>query len=356
MITCPAGTFSGEGWGNCSVCRPGMISSTRSGNCTECEAGKFSNSDRSACNSCPAGKYSGSKVSTCYNCTAGYFSSKGAIECTPCASGYATHKEGSSSCTICEAGYRSSAVSAAWNCTRCSTGRFSAISASTECTKCDAGKYMAPSRTQCTFCNTLEPGLYSDQESNTCAYCSKGYYRTVEDKDKRMYRDCSMLYNLSKEDPFLTFLDARNQLTTYDGSQQCRCVSCEFITDASEGKGTSTKGGAACGFTDSENLDDSAGFEALQFLLGSEQYRSPESYNWFVANSTYSSKFVDPELYKRIGPTIENLILKGSTATSAGGYYRNHPQSARLLTCANMAPAPCWPPRRRARRSADARR
>jgi hypothetical protein len=360
---CPIGYRAGKlGSVNCTECVAGKVAaSTGTVNCTLCDNGKKVSSDRKVCHACPAGKYSPTAGVDCENCTAGSYSDSASTSCTDCASGFSQPKGGQSACNECPAGRRSNALSGSKNCTWCDDGKFAGSNGLAECEVCSSGSYMAPDRQGCNLCGDLEPGLTSDEKATSCEYCLKGFYRTTEDPQHPRFVDCSWLYNYSLADPLLDILSAVADTSSgqgyikptddgdmtylpYDGTIQCRCILASQITDSGWASGLGTSAGVASRWEDTQSMNDADGEMALELnaYFSPWQYRNPltSAYNW---NNVSAVRYTDPSLYMMIGPDVSNLVLKGSTTESPGGYYRHDHLSTVVYPCYSMKPAPCWP-------------
>lgn len=140
-VDCPAGTYSGSGWGSCAFCAQGFISAAGRG-CTQCPYGTVSSNDRQRCDSCPAGTYSDNyelfNTGRCSNCGAGSFSTGGTRGCTLCAVGRYSGS-GAGGCPYCRAGSTTPGQGFS-SCSTCTPGSTAlASSGLTTCTACPAG-------------------------------------------------------------------------------------------------------------------------------------------------------------------------------------------------------------------------
>lgn len=158
-LECPAGSFAGEGSGECTPCAVGTYQPT---------AGSAS------CLSCPSAQIQG--ATTCDSCTAGNYLDVDSNSCLPCPAGMAQPDDGATSCNLCPAGETSVAGSS--TCTGCLAGFYAPTEGSPECTPCPLGTYAAgASNTGCTGCIA---GQYTPTDgASTCVDCEAGYYRAT---------------------------------------------------------------------------------------------------------------------------------------------------------------------------------
>lgn len=236
---CPAGYFSGEGAGTCSICISGQYGSQRGKSsckscpkgyysvkhrydygttiCKECKQGRYEPSEGSVeCDKCRSGKYNqlfAQTSDTCKDCVAGQFSAAGVSSCDICPAGFYQDQTSQSSCKSCSVGryimfpgadFASyceacpegySTIGHFRSCTICPVGRFNANigstckdcprgkynfneGASTQelCKDCPAGKYLNSLGTSSSSCKACPGGRSSDKGSPLCGPCPKGKY------------------------------------------------------------------------------------------------------------------------------------------------------------------------------------
>lgn len=94
--TCPPGTKSGDNTGygpNCVPCSGGEFNSCwGSATCQSCPAGTYSREGYSKCNNCTAGYDSNIRASSCQACQPGKYNPTAGGVCQSCPSGYANNK------------------------------------------------------------------------------------------------------------------------------------------------------------------------------------------------------------------------------------------------------------------------
>jgi hypothetical protein len=200
---CPAGYFSGIGWGGCNPCPVGYYSGVGWGGCYACATGKYNpdlgKSSCIDCAVCDANYYNAGcgkeKPGTCTVCTCevNYYTFSGCSGVTPpqcvkcrentigpgginpnvldCLSvaGY----YGWGAARACEPGYYCPGDTIRYECT---AGVYTSGSAATVCSQCLPGTYNDWVR-QGTGCEDCKPGQYSMAFASTvCTACSVGLF------------------------------------------------------------------------------------------------------------------------------------------------------------------------------------
>jgi len=207
VFQCPAGTYSGQGSNQCTLCPVGTYSSvigaTNLSTCLQCEFGTYSDTAGVAqCKYCPYGTYNSSTrgaadVSSCQPCTTCNPGQYKPTQCTPTANS-------GGSCTTCTAGKYCdgttqtdcpigtiTTANGQSSCSACPAGQYQDETGRTSCkTTCSAGSFLdgeisvgsGSSYTKCSFCPI---GTYQDQPGQTsCKQCSPGSYYPIANTDE----------------------------------------------------------------------------------------------------------------------------------------------------------------------------
>lgn len=219
-LTCPGGTFSGNGSKQCQVCLAGTFSNPRSSECETCSSGSYSTNNASMCTLCPAGSFQipdvprddrscsvcptgtfstiiGAANNTCQTCADGSFSIPGSRNCTLCPKGFwsvqgsvcapcptnssSVGGTGPAGCA-CDPGFYRDMIGyvgfPGFSCKLCGPGTYS--DGGNECKQCPAGTFTTGvgggNSAACIGCS---PGFYSSNGSAQCLGCNKGTFSSI---------------------------------------------------------------------------------------------------------------------------------------------------------------------------------